>query len=132
LDSFLAKFSPDGALLWARATSPEYVYATEMALNSHNEIYVGGVSNLHAVLSKYSPSGDRIYSHVMAPSTTIGALVFDRRDRLYVSVYDARRGSYIAQIGDDGEERWARGTGVFTQIFLNDGRRYLHDILCRV
>jgi hypothetical protein len=110
LDSFVAKFSSDGALLWMHATQPRYRYAFNAAFDSSGNIYIGGTSNLQGIVARYAASGELLgVQQLSAKSSVVLGTAVDQHDRWFISVSDAAEGRYVASLTPDAAPIWTRG-----------------------
>jgi hypothetical protein len=110
LDSFVAKFTSDGALLWMHATEPRYRYAFNAAFDSNGNIYIGGTSNLQGIVARYAATGELLGVHqVSAASSVVLGTAVDDHNRWFVSVSDAAEGRYVASLTPEAAPIWTRG-----------------------
>jgi hypothetical protein len=109
-DSFVAKFSADGALLWMHATQPRYRYALNAAFNRNGDIYIGGSSNLQAIVARYAATGELLSVQQLSatPSAVLGT-DSDRHDRWFISATDRAAGPYVASLTPQATSIWMRG-----------------------
>lgn len=135
-DAFLAKYAPDGTLVWTRllgTTAGEQ--ANAIAIGNDDSIYIGGFTggNLDGELNngvndgfiaKYQPDGTRIWTRLIGTATTDGvsSLAIGNDGLLYVGgntngnnlngqVNNGGNDGFIVKYQPDGTRIWTRLIG---------------------
>lgn len=120
-DIFLAKYSADGVLLWARQCGQSMDdRGNSVAVDADNNIYVAGEVGVpdaegmpmpQAALAKFRANGDREF--LIEPSgSTLNGVVVDSSSNVFVT----GGGSFVTKLTTSGDTIWTRSySDVFTQ-----------------
>lgn len=81
------KYDPDGNLLWTRSVQGAFTGAVRVEVDAAGNIYAAGFSFNDALLIKYSPAGDTLWSRVFDNNGAI-----DKASALVISPDNSRVG----------------------------------------
>ena len=138
-DAFLAKYSPDGLLLWVRLLGTnrnDVAYA--LTTGSDGAIYVAGVAEgsldgqstfggADAFISKYDSNGNKLWTRLLGSGSeeVAYALTTGPDGAIYVGGYSTgildgqgnsgNRDAFLAKFNPDGSKVWTRVLGTTSQ-----------------
>lgn len=114
--SFVAKFAPDGSLVWDLLLSNgEMIIIYDIAVNQQGEVYAAGMYetdyNLLGFYAKISAAGTLVYAKSMGQSiVTIMAEYSPELNAFSMIGYDVYYRGVSIVVNDDGSIRWAKVT----------------------
>lgn len=119
-DGLLAKYDSAGNQLWVRQFGPPdfSTSAVDVDTDPAGNVYVlGRMGNLFgqaALLAKYTPAGDQLWSHPMSAPLDPSHLATDTAGHVYV-VGRTGTDAFIAQYDEVGSQVWLRQFGTPSQ-----------------
>lgn len=101
---YLAKYDPNGNLLWSNVWASSSVGSMGVAVDSAGNVYAG----TGRAVKKFDPSGGLLWNTSLGSSTWGGALGLDANGNAYVTgtTYDPTQDAFVSKISPSGGLLW--------------------------